>query len=249
MKQIKVLIFLVLFPILHFGQLSTKVNEYFQQISQSKRAESSHIGVSGSESEVYKLHLELDKIATDKEIEYIAYNGNPVAKYYASNILFNRKSKSLEKLFKYYLKTKDSVSVLKGCVGGVSSLDTKIYLNVISEKQLIDKMEWEKKWKDSMIINKKNNTPEYLSVVEMFNAKTIWSKKEIDFLTQKLDQIVLNDLNSSEKMVEFICGHYLYTRKKVPYYEKIAYFEKKYHSEYIKKYLKFCRYGIIDPEE
>lgn len=249
MKKIKVLTFLVLIPILHFGQLSPKVNEYYQQVSKSKRAESSHIGDSGSESKVYKLHLELDKAATDKEVEYIAYNGNSVAKYYASNILFNRKSKSLEKLFTYYLKTKDSVSVLKGCVGNISSLDTEIYLNVISEKQIIEEMEWEKKWKDSMIINKKQNTPEYLNVVEMFNTKTIWTKKEIDSLTQKFDQIVLNDLNSSEKMVEFICGHYLYARKKVPYYEKIAYFEKKYSSEYIKKYLKFCRYGIIDPEE
>ncbi len=59
----------------------------------------------------------------------------------------------------------------------------------------------------------------------------------------------MDDLNSSEKMVEFICGYYLYQRKKVPYYEKIAYFEKKYNSEYIKKYLDFCRHGIIESFE
>ncbi len=187
MKQIKVLTFLILIPVLHFSQLSPEVNEYYQQISKSKRAEGSHIGYSGSESELYKIHLQLDKIATDEEAEYIAFNGNPVAKYYASNILFNRKSKSLEKLFKYYLKSKDSVSVLRGCVGHVSGLDSEIYLNIISEKQSINTMEWEKKWKDSMIINKKQNTPEYLSIVEMLNTKTIWSKKEIDSLAYKFD--------------------------------------------------------------
>lgn len=245
----KVFPFLILIPILHFGQLSPKVNEYYQQISKSKRAESSHIGDSGSESKLYKIHLELEKIVTNKEIEYIAFNGNAVAKYYALNILFNRKSKSLEKLFTYYLKTKDSVSVLRGCVGGTFGLDTELYSNVVSEKQVINEMDWEKKWKDSMIINKKQNTPEYLRIVDMLDTKTIWTKKEIDSLRYKLDQIVLDDLGSSEKMVEFICGYYLYERKKVPYYEKITYFEKKYSSEYIKKYLDFCRYGILDSEE
>lgn len=245
----KLLTFLIFIPILHFSQLSPKVNEYYKLISKSNRAESSHIGFSGSESELYKLHLELDKLASDKEIEYIAFNGSPAAKYYAANILFNRKSKSLESLFKYYLKTKDSVNILKGCVGGVSRLDYEIYLNLISEQQVINQMNWEKKWKDSMIINNKKNTPEYLSTIEMLNTKTIWTEKEIESLTYKFDEIVLDNLDSSEKMIELICGHYLYQRKKIPYYEKIVYFEKKYSSEYIKKYLDFCKNGSIESLE
>lgn len=240
----KILIFLIFIPFFIFGQLSPKVNEFYQKISNNKRAEAKNISIDGHESELYKIHVEMGKIATDQEVEYIAFNGNPIAKYYAVNILFNRKSKSLEKLFKYYVKSKDSVHILKGCIGGISGLDYELYLNVVSEKQTIDQSAWEKKWKDSMIINKKQNTPEYLNLVDMLNTETNWTHKEIDSLTYKFDQIVLDDTESSEKIIEFICGRYLYENVKVPYYEKIAYFEKKYNSEYIKKYLNFCRYGI-----
>ncbi|GAA4155964.1 hypothetical protein GCM10022217_14560 [Chryseobacterium ginsenosidimutans] len=220
------------------------MNEFYQQISKSKRAESKNISIDGHESELYKIHEKMDKIATDQEIEHIAFHGNPVNKYYATNILFKRKSKSLEKLFKYYVKSKDSVHILKGCIGGISGLDYELYLNIVSEKQTINQAVWEKKWKDSMMINKKQNTPEYLNLVDVLNTETNWTCKELDSLVYKFDQIILDDPESSEKIVEFICGRYLFESIKVPYFEKITYFEKKYNSEYIKKYLNFCRYGI-----
>lgn len=236
----KAITFFLFLPVLSFGQLSPKVNEFYQQLSKSERAEGKNISIDGYESELFKLHLELGKIATDNEIEYIAFHGNPVAKYYAVNILFNRKSKSLVKLFKYYLKSKDSVLVLRGCVSGVSSLDDEIYSSVLSEKEIINQAEWEKKWKDSMIINKKQNTPEYLNFVEMLDTKTNWTHKEIDSIIYKFDQIVLDDNESPQNIVELIAGINEYKQIKLPYYQKLVYFEKKYHSEIIRKYLEFC---------
>ena len=240
----KLITFLILFPSLYFAQLSPQVKDLYQQISKGERAESSHTGMEGTESELYKLHKKLDEIANDKEVEYIAFNGNPVAKYYAANILFNRKSKSIEKIFEYYLKSKDSVQTLKGCVGGVSRLDYELYINVISEKQTIDAMQWEKKWKDSMITSGKQNSPEYLGLVDMLNTKTIWTKKDVDSLAYRLEQTTLNNHDAYKKLIELICFRHLHENKKVPYYEKIAYFDKKYSSEYIKKYLRFCRFGL-----
>ncbi|MCS3869711.1 hypothetical protein J3D55_002627 [Chryseobacterium ginsenosidimutans] len=216
----------------------------YKQIAKSKIAEGKNISVDGHESELYKIHEKMDKIATDQEIEYIAFHGNPVNKYYATNILFKKKSKSLEKLFKNYLKNKDSVEVLRGCLRGISHMDYEIYTRVTFEKQIINQADWEKKWKDSMIINKKENTPEYLNGVDILNTETKWTNKEIDSLVCKLDEIILDNQESSKKLIDLICAYHLYENVKVPYYEKIAYFEKRYNSQYIKKYLNFCRYGI-----
>ncbi|WP_139176769.1 hypothetical protein [Chryseobacterium wanjuense] len=242
----KILIILICLPCFIFGQLSPKVKTFYDQLSMSKRAEGKNIGFAGSESDLYKIHEEMAKIATDEEVEYIAFNGNPVTKYYATNILFERKSKSLEKLFQYYLKSKDSVSVLRGCVGETDHLSSKIYTRLNFEKQIIKQTEFEKKWRDSMIINKQPMPDDYF---DLFNTKTSWTIKEIDSLINTLDQIVLNDHKSPKYLVEIICGYHLSESLKVPYFEKIAYFEEKYNSEYIRKYMKFCRSGIREPME
>ncbi|MBB4805353.1 hypothetical protein HNP38_000625 [Chryseobacterium defluvii] len=236
----RILFFVSFIPFFSFGQLSPKVDKLYQQLSKSERAEGKNISMDGHESELYKLHLELGKIATDKEAEYIAFNGKPVAKYYAANILFDRKSESLEKLFKYYLRNRDSVRVLEGCISGVSGLGDEIYLNVISEKQIIDQAEWEKKWKDSMIANKKQNTPEYLNLVDMLDTETNWTHKEIDSLVYKFDQTILDNQESSQSIVELIAGFNEYEKIKLPYYQKLIYFEKKYNSKVIRKYIEYC---------
>jgi len=235
----RILILLLTFPTLFFGQLSPKVNAFYQQLSKSKRAESKNIGYSGSESELYKIHSEMGKIATDKEVEYIAFNGNAVTKFYATNILFDRKSIFLEKLFDFYVKNNDLIDVLGGCITNRSHLADELYEKVAFEKENIKQAKWERKWKDSMIINKKENTPEYLNMVDMLTTETKWANKEIDSLIYNFDQIVLNNQQSPQNIVEMVCTYHLYENVKIPYHEKLVYFEKKYNSEYIRKYLEF----------
>ncbi|MFC5872900.1 hypothetical protein ACFP3I_25020 [Chryseobacterium arachidis] len=178
--------------------------------------------------------------ASNKELEYIAYNGHHVPKYYAMINLFRQKSKSLEKLFRHYRKSNDSVSILKGCVGGFSRLDEEMYLNIFFEKQVIKQTEWKKKWKDSMIINNKQNTAEYLGTENLLNTKTNWTQKEIDSLINKLDIIILDDHESSKRLVEMVAELNFYTETKRPYFQKLIYFNEKYSSEIIKKYIEFC---------
>lgn len=62
-------------PVLSFGQLSPEINTLYNELSKSERVESAAIGYAGSEREVYQLFTEIDKKASDKEVEYIAFNG------------------------------------------------------------------------------------------------------------------------------------------------------------------------------
>lgn len=134
MKTFFCLLFL---PIMFFGQLSPTVNKLYNLLSQSERYESKNISIDGHESEVYKINEKIKKIASDSEVEFIAFNGTPSTKLYAMSILFDRKSKSLEKLFRYYIKSKDSVQVMMGCVVQTNTIAHLLYQRVIAEKQII----------------------------------------------------------------------------------------------------------------
>jgi len=227
-----------------FGQLSPTVNKLYNLLSQSERYESKNISIDGHGSEVYKINEKIKKIASDSEVEFIAFNGTPSTKLYAMSILFDRKSKSLEKLFRYYIKSKDSVEVMMGCVVQTNTIAHLLYQRVIAEKQIIHEADWERKWKDSMIANHQQNTSEYINLKDIMNTTSEWKADEIDSLNWRLDKIILSNPESPKVMVEVLAGYHLLEGVKVPYFEKLAFFEKKYKSEYIDKYLKFCRYGI-----
>jgi len=241
MKTFFCLLFL---PIMFFGQLSPTVNKLYNLLSQSERYESKNISIDGHESEVYKINEKIKKIASDSEVEFIAFNGTPSTKLYAMSILFDRKSKSLEKLFRYYIKSKDSVQVMMGCVVQTNAIAHLLYQRVIAEKQIIHEADWERKWKDSMIANHQQNTSKYINLKDIMNTTSEWKTDEIDSLNWHLDKIILSNPESPKVMVEVLAGYHLLEGVKVPYFEKLAFFEKKYKSEYIDKYLKFCRYGI-----
>ncbi|MFZ4928241.1 hypothetical protein [Chryseobacterium sp. Mn2064] len=228
-----------------FGQLSPKVNELYQELSKSNQYESKNIGIDGHESEPYKIHTEIGKIATDQELEFIALHGNVVAKTYISNILISRKSKVLEEIFKRYLETNDSIKIRSGCVGYQSFLADEMYKGIVFEREKIKRARYYKKLKNKFLHSKKRLNSFDLDIIESLKIETQWKPKEIDSLQYKLDQIVLDNKESSENIVNLMCSYYLDTKIKIPYYKKMIYFEEKYNSEYIKDYLKFCRYGIL----
>lgn len=237
----KKIILLLMISGLCYGQLSPEVNKLYQELSKSKQVESKNIDFDGHESIFYNIHTEISTIAKEQELEYIAFNGGTVAKSYISNILFSRKSKSIEKIFKKYLESNDSLVVKSGCIRHNSFLADEIYKNVAAEKYNINNVNNYTKWKDSLIHSKKDLNNIDLMFMESAEVKTLWKHEEIDSLRCKLDEIVLDNKESPQSIVELICSYYLYEKIKIPYYEKIIYFEKKYNSEYIKDYMIFCR--------
>lgn len=97
------------------------------------------------------------------------------------------------------------------------------------------------KYKDS-IKGLNNPDQELLNCIALFDTENSkWTEKEIDFLLIQFDNLILDDPSSSQSLVEFIAESNYYTEKKHPeYYNKMAYFEKKYNSEMIRKYMEFC---------
>ncbi|HBV14261.1 hypothetical protein [Chryseobacterium carnipullorum] len=234
MMKITGLLFFI--PAFCFGQLSPEINKLYDELSKSKRVESAAIGYGGSESEVYKLFVEIDKKASDKEVEYIAFNGNPVAKTYGSYSVFNRKLKILDQLFDSYLKNNEPISIIQGCVGSNSHLADELYKMVFWEKDNIKATEVYRKHKASI-----KTEHELSNFIQLFGVKeSKWTMKEIDSVLIKFDRIVLDNPSSPQNLVELITESYFFIKRKHPeYHDKLAYFEKKYNSEEIKKYLNF----------
>ncbi|MFL9832459.1 hypothetical protein [Chryseobacterium terrae] len=228
---------LIIFPILSYGQLSTRISELYKELSKSERYEGSHIGYEGKESKVYNTYKEINKLASDKEIEYIAFNGNAVPKMYATKTLFEKKSKQFLKAFNYARQNNQQLKGISGCVGYSTFLADKIYQIVFQEKEIIRKAKEFKIFSDS-ILNAKNLPDGYdKSIIEEFKVETKWTNPEIDSLLLKMEELVLNDKNSSQSLVELVCEYNFYTNQKKPYYDKLLYFDKKYNSELIKQYL------------
>lgn len=228
-------------PVLSFGQLSPEINTLYNGLSKSERVESAAIGYAGSESEVYQLFTEIDKKASDKEVEYIAFNGNPVGKVYGSKMAFRRKLNIMDKLFTYYLNNNEAVITMQGCMVSHSHLADELYQNIFWEKENIRKNAMTMKYKDS-IKGLNNPDQELLNCIALFDTENSkWTEKEIDSLLIQFDNLILDDPSSSQSLVEFIAESYYYTEKKhLEYYNKLAYFEKKYNSEMIRKYMEFC---------
>jgi len=230
----KIFSFLIFIPIFYFGQLSPKVNKLYQKLSESDMVESQQVGDFFGESPVYRCFLDISDIATDKELEYMAYNGNPVVKTYVSKGIFRRKLKSLNNLFNYYLKHNDSVSILEGCIENHSFLADELYKYAFREKMNIDNMKWREKHRDS--ITKAGGK----LIEEIYENKTLWKEEEIDSLLVEFENTILNDQSSSKRLVEIVAEYNFYTDKKIPYFQKLIYFDEKYNSEMIKQYIEFC---------
>ncbi len=231
----KIFAFLLLIPILNFGQLSPKVNKLYQKLSANDKVESQYAGDFFGENPAYRCFLEINDIATDKEVEYMAYHGNPVVKTYASKIIFKRKLKSLDELFKYYLKNNNPVIVIEGCMVDDSFLVDELYKSAFNEKGKIENITWYKKHEDSII----KNGGEPFDATHEWN-QTTWTKDEINSLLETFEQNILDKNSSSKRLVEMIAEFNFYTETKSPYFQKFIYFDEKYNSEMIKKYIEFC---------
>lgn len=237
----KTFLFIVIIPILNYSQLSPSVNELYNDLLKNDRYESSHIGFGGDESKVYNISQKINKLASDEEVEFIAYNGNVAAKAYAVNILFDRKSKQFLELFDYFRKNDQQIKGISGCVSYTSFLSEEMYRSAFAEKEVISRAEEFKKIKDSILNDK--NLPQGFdkSILDEMKVETKWTYLEIDSLLLKMEKQILNDKNSSQSLVDLLCEYNLYVGNKKYYYDKLLYFNEKYNSEMIKQYLNYCK--------
>lgn len=205
---------LLLFPIVTFSQLSEKVNIIYQELNTKKQVESQNTGYSGQESQVYLLYSELDKIATDSEIFYMAENGNKVVKNYMSAVLVDRKSNKILDLFKTFIKNEEEVHIRTGCMGYNSTLAGQLYRYVFYQNEKIENIKF----------NKKNYTLKEIKEYQ-FEIETKWTKKEINNLLKELNFAVINsdELNPITLNIIFNLNNYKFNN-----YDKVKYYANKY---------------------
>ncbi|GAA4040132.1 hypothetical protein [Flavobacterium chungnamense] len=207
---------LLLFPIVTFSQLSEKVNIIYQELNTKKQIESQNIGYSGAESQVYLLYSELDKIATDSEVLFMAENGNNVVKNYMSAILVDRKSNKILDLFKTFIKNEEEVHIQTGCMGYNSTIVSQLYSYIFYQNKKIENIKF----------NKKNYTLKEIKEYQ-FEIETKWTKKEINNLLKELNFAVLDsdELNPISLNIIFNLNNYKFDN-----YDKVKYFANKYPS-------------------
>lgn len=237
-------IILLLIPTLFTAQLSDKINDLYKKMSKSERVESEFISFSMEESKVYKLFSQMSENASDSELQYMGYNGNAVVKTYVSYITFSRKSKLLENIFEYYLKNNIPVDIKQGCTGYSSHIADELYKYIFNEKDIIKRGVEYKKYKDS-ILSIKGPEPSLLYLLNQIDEvnekhEIVWTEKEVDSILVKFEQLVLNDESSPQYLVEIIAEANYQSKEKRAYSQKLIYFNRKYNSEFIKKYLEFC---------
>ena len=227
-------IFSLVFSTLSYSQLSNEVSELVNKLSNFEQAESRFINYGGTESDVYKIYDSISKIASKKEVEYLAFNGAATVKLYFSNNLVDTKSKKLKDLFKYYLKNNDSVNVKQGCVVSTTTLVTELYSKIYNLPRHLVEME------DLQQAIKSNKYPIDEQLKEILDYKSKWNMKEAKKMVFEFDKIVLDDKNSPLGVVEYICKINQYYENKIPYFQKLQFFEKKYNSKIIAEYIAFC---------
>ncbi|HEX7869354.1 MAG TPA: hypothetical protein VF455_04500 [Chryseobacterium sp.] len=238
MKKIVLFIFS---PFFSYAQLSPEVNNLYQQLSKSESYESKYIGFAADESNIYNIAQKIGTLASDNELEFIAFNGNAVAQSYVAKILFQRKSNRVLKIFNYFLKNNKPIEIASGCTGYESFLADEVYRSTFEEKNVISQAQGFKKYNDSILNSKSLPHGFDKSILEDLKVETKWNNSEIDSLLLKMEKAILNDQNSSQSLVELVCEYNFYTEQKKAYYQNLLYFEKKYKSDMIKQYLDYCK--------
>lgn len=211
--KIKFYLFL-LFPIVTFSQLSEKVNSIYQELNSKKTVESQTIGYSGAESQVYLLYDELDKIATNSEIFYMAENGGKVVKNYMSAVLVDRKSKKILDLFRRFVANEEEVYIRTGCVGYKSTLAGELYNLIFYQNLKIDNIKF----------NKKNYTLKEIKEYQ-FDIDTKWTKKEVDSVLSQFNEIALTNDSTASQTISLI---FRLNDYKVNNYERVKYYTNRY---------------------
>jgi hypothetical protein len=215
------LLIVLIIPYFSFSQLSDKVNSVFNELNTKNEIQSQHIGYSGNESVIYKQYQELDSIANDKEILYMAQTGNDIVKGYMSLVLVDRKSKKLTDLFSNFIKDNKEIHIHTGCTGYNSTLASELYSYLFTQKEKID-----------LIKNYENDSEESKASLKEYYGddfekqyKTRWAIKEIDSLLIEFNNIAIQNDSISSKTLNTI---FMANDFKFDNYKRVKFFAYKY---------------------
>ncbi|MGV0937261.1 hypothetical protein [Empedobacter falsenii] len=172
-------ILLIIIPIFSFGQISPELKVFVDSLSIVDRYESSNIGYGGTNSKVYDLFFEASKIATDKEVEYLAINGKTIVKAYFSTEAVDRKLQSVNDIFKYQLENNEEFDRIYGCLGGKEDLVSKMY---------------------SSVVNYTLNS----TLLELYGEETTWTEKEAFKKLREFNNVIKNSEYSTDKLLSYI---------------------------------------------
>jgi uncharacterized protein YozE (UPF0346 family) len=237
MNRILSLFFILIYG-LSYSQLSVKVSELVYQLSKSEIGESKFVNYDGRESEVFKIYDTIAKIASKREVKYLAFEGSPIIRYYFSMNLVDSKSNKLKKLFNNFTNSNDSLQVKQGCVVTTINLANNLYQEVYN----IPKQIKEAKGYKEILQSQKYSNDEFLisELKSLSTNRSRWTEKEARKIIVEFDKVALDDKNTPKKNIEFICMINQYFENKIPYFIKLRYFEKKYNSKIILEYLNYC---------
>ncbi|PZF72562.1 hypothetical protein [Taibaiella soli] len=112
-----------------------------QNIAIIDEVQSKYIGDGGAESDNYRNYLQLQKLASTKELVSLTYDTNSVVACYASWALADESYPDLPAVFAHFLKNDKVVQTLRGCIKSTKSISTELYYrywNKVDEKAKAD---------------------------------------------------------------------------------------------------------------
>ena len=212
---------LLLFPFLTFSQLSDKVNVIYQELNSKSSIESQNIGYSGTESNSYKMYEELDSIANDDEVLYMAQNGNNIVKGYLSAILVDRKSKNLSQLFTNYIKKDERVHIQTGCTGYSSTIGGELYSYLFYQKEKLKFINaTETGFEETKAYEKEIEGENFIK-----KYQSRWTNHSIDSLLTQFNEVAINYDSILPQTLDKI---FRLNDYKFDNYKRVKYFANKY---------------------
>lgn len=129
MKQILVTIVLFLFSNL-YSQLSSDVLRMVNTLPKATQSDLDFYDLDNSESKIYKICDSISKIATNKEKEFLAFNGDVSLRYFFMKKLVESNSNCLTELYSEYLKDGKTIKLSYGCTIDIFNLANVLYESV-----------------------------------------------------------------------------------------------------------------------
>lgn len=186
MRFFSILLFL---PIFSFSQISEELKIYVDSLSKVERYESESVGYGGNYSDVYALFFKASKIANDKEVEYLALNGNAIIKAYFSSEAIDRKLGSINHIFKHHLDNNEKFQRIYGCIGGEEDLISFMYISV--QNYILSSL-----------------------ILKEYREETKWTEKSAIKKLREFNNIIKKSVNKNDKFLAYIIFYDESKRKK-----------------------------------
>lgn len=212
--------FILIFPLLTYGQLRPEIEELFIKLNTKPLLGSQNIGSNGKVNEYYTYYNLLDSLATDSEILYMIRAGKKETQTYLNHCLINRKSTAILTIFEDCLKNDEPVHIQTGCTGYESSKAAELLTGVYGEKT-------------KLLFQNQMSPEDYDELKKYYPNKeliSIWKEKEIDSVLTIMYSKSLNYDNTSDQVISRICSLTDYT---ITDYKRIRFFAQKYPSRNI----------------